>query len=51
MNRDNHCPVPSYEKSLIFFKQKSRGRFLCFVQHAGGCFFAQPKRPTIMLEG
>jgi len=31
-------------------KQKSRGLFLCLLQHAGE-FFAQPKGPTIMLEG
>jgi hypothetical protein len=31
-------------------KQKSRGNFLCLLQHAGDVF-AQPKGPTIMLEG
>jgi hypothetical protein len=26
-------------------KQKSRGLFLCLLQHAGGCFLLSPKGP------
>jgi len=44
---------PLYEPdNQARFKQKSRGFLvLCLLQHVGVVVIAQPKRPTIMLEG